>query len=126
MRAKNLLKETEEALQENGYEWKDVKAIQTDARAIPVEDFKKFADREYDSGYGTEFVRMDLVILLNDGAWFSRGTYDGSEWWECNKYPELKEGTGSAVEEDIWERDVMFLDPFRSKKDEEEDEDDLK
>ena len=53
------------------------------------EDFLKFLDREYDSGYGGQ--QLFGVIFCEDGVWMQRGEYDGSEWWNTFKYPNLRE-----------------------------------
>ena len=56
------------------------------------EDYNKFLqeiDFEYNNGYGGQ--EIDGVIWLSDGAWYDRGEYDGSEWWEFHKYPEIPE-----------------------------------
>jgi len=78
---RNLLKDTEEALRTRGYDWDDVVSIQGSDHRISVDRFKELADQEYDAGYGCQEVACDLVMLLRDGSWFSRGEYDGSEWW---------------------------------------------
>jgi len=46
-------------------------------------------DFEYDSGYGGQ--ELFGHIWYQDGTWSSRGEYDGSEWWEHNKCPEIPE-----------------------------------
>ena len=33
----------------------------------------------YDAGYGIQ--ELDGTIWLEDGTWFTRDEYDGSEWW---------------------------------------------
>lgn len=56
------------------------------------EDFTKFLDKLnffYDTGYGGQEVFG--TIWLTDGTWFSRGEYDGSEWWQYNVCPEIAE-----------------------------------
>lgn len=42
---------------------------------------------EYDAGFGGQ--ELFGTIWLEDGTWFSRGEYDGSEWWEYNKLPDI-------------------------------------
>lgn len=49
----------------------------------------KFLDREYDAGYGGQ--ELYGVIYCEDGVWMQRGEYDGSEWWDTFKYPELRD-----------------------------------
>ena len=41
----------------------------------------------YDDGYGGQ--ELFGIIWCEDSTWLSRGEYDGSEWWEVNKYPEI-------------------------------------
>ena len=56
------------------------------------EDFTKFLDKLnffYESGYGTQEVFG--TIWLVDGTWFSRGEYDGSEWWQYHVCPAIDE-----------------------------------
>ena len=62
------------------------------------EDFLKSLNFDYDSGYGGQ--ELFGTIWYADGTWSSRGEYDGSEWWEYNKCPDipqdLKEGASNA------------------------------
>ena len=51
--------------------------------------FLDFLDREYDSGYGGQ--QLYGIIYCEDGVWIDRGEYDGQEWWNVNKYPNLRE-----------------------------------
>ena len=41
----------------------------------------------YDAGFGGQ--ELYGTCWLTDGTWLSRGEYDGSEWWEHNKLPEI-------------------------------------
>lgn len=50
-------------------------------------DFVSGLDFEYDSGYGVQ--ELFGYIWYKDGTWSERGEYDGSEWWEHKKRPEL-------------------------------------
>ena len=50
-------------------------------------DFFDSLDFEYDDGYGTQMLAG--TIWFTDGTWAQRGEYDGSEWWEYCKCPEL-------------------------------------
>ena len=56
---------------------------------ISVEDFKKIANRKYDSGYGRAEVNENLLII-GDDFWLERREYDGSEWWEYQEFPDYK------------------------------------
>lgn len=83
----NLLNETITVLHNNNYGMDDIEAIQGSDIRISVDRFKELADVDYDNGYGAQEVATDLVILMKDGSWFSRGEYDGSEWWQLNRRP---------------------------------------
>jgi hypothetical protein len=55
------------------------------------EDFKQFIkklDVNYNDGYGGQ--ELYGTIWYTDGTWSTRGEYDGSEWWEFHKCPEIK------------------------------------
>lgn len=51
--------------------------------------FLKSLDFEYDDGYGSQ--NLSGIIFCENNIWFERGEYDGSEWWEKHKYPNLKD-----------------------------------
>lgn len=51
--------------------------------------FLKSLNFTYDSGYGGQ--ELYGTIWYKDGTWSSRGEYDGSEWWEYNKVPDVPE-----------------------------------
>ena len=89
----NLLKETKEILKANGLKMTDVEWIGTASgkNFIPLKDFEREANREYDSGFGSNEVARDLVIVGKDW-WLERGEYDGSEWWEFKRIPTLRKG----------------------------------
>lgn len=53
------------------------------------EDFLSKLDVEYDAGYGGQ--ELFGTIWLNDGTWFSRWEYDGSEGWQKHVCPEIPE-----------------------------------
>jgi len=65
------------------------------------ESFLNFLDRKYDSGYGGQ--NLYGVIFCEDGVWMQRGEYDGSEWWDIYKYPDMRE-TFSEIEVLKYER----------------------
>lgn len=52
-----------------------------------MDGFLKELDFTYDSGYGGQ--ELFGIVWLKDNTWLSRGEYDGSEWWEHNKLPEI-------------------------------------
>ena len=52
------------------------------------EAFLAKLDFKYDTGYGMQEVD-GRVWLMEEGAWLERGEYDGSEWWEYRKCPQI-------------------------------------
>ena len=44
-------------------------------------------DFDYDNGYGGQ--ELFGIIWYEDGTWSDRREYDGSEWWEHHKCPDL-------------------------------------
>lgn len=52
-----------------------------------LENFLESIDFTYYSGFGGQ--RLFGTVWLKDGTWLSRGEYDGSEWWEHNRLPEI-------------------------------------
>lgn len=55
-----------------------------------TEDWENFLlalEFDYDSGYGGQ--NLYGYIWMEDGTWLSRGEYDGSEWWDWERMPEL-------------------------------------
>ena len=84
----NLLEETERALVYYNKTWDDISWIGGNDFYISIEQFKEAAkNTNYNCGYGSEEVAVDLVICFKDGSWLSRAEYDGSEWWKYNTYP---------------------------------------
>ena len=52
------------------------------------EEFLHRLDFEYDNGYGGQQV-YGTVWLKEENTWLERGEYDGSEWWEYKKCPQV-------------------------------------
>ena len=52
-----------------------------------LKDFIESLDYDYDSGYGGQ--ELFGTVWFKDGTWADRGEYDGSEWWNYNKCPEI-------------------------------------
>jgi hypothetical protein len=85
----NLAVETTSVLSHDGYTVNDIAWIGTREFTIPVHEFFDVArNTVYSNGYGSAAIPCDLIIMMNDGSWYSRGEYDGSEWWEHNIVPE--------------------------------------
>ena len=77
----NLWKETIETLENNGKTWEDVQLIFGEDFQITKENFEIVAKKtEYDSGYGSQKIASDLVIM-GTGFVMNREEYDGAEWW---------------------------------------------
>lgn len=72
-----------------GY-WSDEELVYSLKVNHTKEEYKEFLNSlnfDYDSGYGGQ--ELFGTIWLEDGTWLTRGEYDGSEWWEHNKLPEI-------------------------------------
>jgi hypothetical protein len=57
-----------------------------------LEDYNKFLDKldfSYDNGYGRQ--NLFGFIGCDNGIWFDREEYDGSEWWARHEYPNIDE-----------------------------------
>lgn len=52
------------------------------------EEFLSKLDYEYDDGYGGQEL-YGTVWLMEEGSWYERGEYDGSEWWEYKRCPSI-------------------------------------
>jgi hypothetical protein len=52
-----------------------------------LDEFLNSINFKYDSGYGGQ--ELFGVVWMTDGTWFTRGEYDGSEWWEHHAVPEI-------------------------------------
>lgn len=83
---KNLLDETIEVLTYFMKSLDDVIWIGDDKGEYTIEDFKKYANKLYDNGYGSQQVEPSLLIV-GDDWWLERAEYDGSEWWEFKLKP---------------------------------------
>jgi len=72
---------------------------------ISWEYFQQIADKEYDSGFGTVKVKLNLVIVFKDNSWLEREEYDGAEWWTYKKCPTLKSNAKEVKDENvIWNK----------------------
>lgn len=84
----NLLQETLKKLEQNGKSPSDVLWVGSldGLHAMPWGDFEKVARFDYDSGFGSQEIASDLVIVGHDW-WMTRGEYGGSEWWDFQTIP---------------------------------------
>lgn len=50
-------------------------------------DFMNSLDFQYNSGFGSQ--NLFGTVWFTDGTWMDRGEYDGSEWWEHHRCPQV-------------------------------------
>ena len=111
----NFGSETIDKLHRYGYTVNDIAWIGNKNFYIDEEWFWTLADNsEYDSGYGRPEMPSDIIITMNDGSWFERKEYDGSEWWD-HIVPPAKPQTFCHVADDsfVW-RDRFNIDSWTS------------
>lgn len=101
----NLIHETEKCFSGRKVDW----VGSMDGKyAMSWDEFKnKFKDLEYDSGFGSQKIASDLVVVFTDGGWLEREEYDGAEHWVDKFTPVRKEGAKSfdivGGDEHMWE-----------------------
>lgn len=94
----NLYEETVEALDKRGYGKKDVAWVGSETVLLDTASFWERARvTDYDRGFGAQEIAEDLVIVMLDGSYYTRGEYDGSEWWEWHPCT-LRKPDGLAYE----------------------------
>lgn len=76
----NLLRETLDVLAAHNKDANDVIWAGTEQFEIPLDEFWKLADINYDNGYGGAEIAGDLIVVGADW-WLERREYDGAEWW---------------------------------------------
>ena len=82
----NLLEETLERMKEVGLGPEDIVFIGSADNEYSMSGWREFealADVEYYDGFGAPEVATDLEIRFQDGTYFVRAEYDGSEWWDA-------------------------------------------
>ena len=82
----NLLKETIDFLEDHGKTLDDIIMFCGKAFQFTREEFEKVANVEYDNGYGSPEVALDLM-LVGEGFWIERYEYDGAEGWKYRALP---------------------------------------
>ena len=92
----NLWIETIEKLKIHNLTWDDVKkVIVTNRFVIDKNEFERVASRlNYNAGYGSLVIDPGLKIIGEDW-WLERAEYDGKEWWEFKKMPNMELPKGS-------------------------------
>ncbi len=96
----SLLKETIKCLEDNGKTITDVVWVGTGDKWFSWGEFASIADFEYDSGYGGNEIKMNLVVVGKD-FWLERHEYDGSEWWEFKTLPQKPAQTSAPLKEEL-------------------------
>jgi hypothetical protein len=86
----NLLQETIEILTLNGKGSQDVLWVGDKTHKTTWDNFENVADVEYNAGYGSVKVALDLIVVGIDW-WLERNEYDGSEGWEYKETPKMLE-----------------------------------
>jgi hypothetical protein len=67
------------------YTYDDVKpALYDEKRAATIADMGKHT---YYSGYGGQ--ELFGTVWMDNGEYITRGEYDGSEWWNYHRVPEI-------------------------------------
>lgn len=105
----NLFEEVVNELKCHDYEIKDIKSITIHDKDDKIHffDIKNFLEVaktiDYDDGYGGVEIDLSLRITMNDGSFFQRAEYDGSEWFE---YYELRD-TADIIEV-VFNKDKIF------------------
>ena len=82
----NLLEETRERMKGVGLRPEDIVFIGSADNEYSMAGWREFealADVEYDDGDGAPEVATDLEIRFQNGTYFVRAEYDGSEWWDA-------------------------------------------
>ena len=83
----NLLQETLDTLKQHDKTPSDVLWVGAPAYGYMTwDEYAAIADVNYYSGYGSQEVAKDLVIV-GKGWCMERGEYDGSEWWDFKTPP---------------------------------------
>lgn len=90
----NLLNETIQELKNHDKFPEDVRWIgsRDGEFAICWDDFINIANIKYDSGFGSQEIQSDLVVV-GDDWWLERHEYDGSECWIFSSAPIRKDNS---------------------------------
>ena len=69
---------------------KKIFSLRVGYTADDLADFLKSLNFSYDDGYGGQ--ELYGTIWYSDGTWSERGEYDGAEWWDFKKCPDIPVG----------------------------------
>lgn len=86
----NLLQETIQALANESKTPEDVDWVgsKNGQHILSWDQFAAFATNfNYDDGYGSHEIPLELVVVGKADWWLERHEYDGSEWWEYKQKP---------------------------------------
>jgi hypothetical protein len=117
MSDRNLLEETLHDLKIYDHKTEDVLWVGTadGTKSISWKGFAALAkNTNYNAGFGGPEIRMSLVVV-GENWWLERHEYDGSEWWEYKRLPELVINPGRlyAVLDDGFEEAHEISNPVR-------------
>ena len=94
----NLFTETVDSFACHGHTLENIEFVTLYGMDIDLDEFVRFAHNfDYDAGYGREYV-PPFIVMMNDGTWYERAEYDGSEWWQLHKAPNPPELYGSIAD----------------------------
>jgi hypothetical protein len=103
----NFYQETINALTQFNKRVEDVKFVTTGTEQCNIyQFFKLIGNFQYDNGFGTHYISLDLKIVGN-GWWLERHEYDGSEGWT---FKEMPQRIFNAPRELQFKTDYGFLD----------------
>lgn len=106
----NLADETVAKLESDGYELSNISFISLYDEGINMGEFFSYAKHtSYNPGYGIAEI-PPFIIRMDDGSWYERGEYDGSEWWKHVTVPERPTTYAHINELASWEYPEFFAD----------------
>lgn len=87
----NFLKETKLNIESEGNHVDNIVYIdnQSGTYSCDWNRFESLADFEYDSGFGSQKIATDLIIVFANGDYMDRYEYDGSECWSYHTTPKI-------------------------------------
>lgn len=85
---RNLWEETIDILKDHSLTWEDVEYVRLGDYLVPKDNFEEVArNTNYDAGYGSAEIFLDLKIIGWDDWWLERAEYNGAERWELKTFP---------------------------------------
>ena len=109
----NFGQETRAELESRMYSINDIDWIGNREFRIDIDEFFKIADNtNYDAGFGSAHIPLDLIIFMKNNTYFIRKEYDGSEWWGYIVPPRKPKISKKIVRENLYSRFDAFLNDF--------------